>query len=412
MAFVGITFDGQNVSPKDDGALYAAHYGDGIIDGCSMTLSGDDLVIQSGHIIAGGRVCQVDGATPIDLSERQLSTGYIQVILNYDLSRSEGDQWKESFVESATTTFPALTQDDINGTGTLYQFELAVIQISGGNLTAIYSNIGYSSLVITVGTNGNSLTIIDENRDELGRVYMGATGLYLTKVASGSPRAGISANDTTAYVYGATNNGQINLRPTGNNDSSKQTSITSSGDIEFNGDNISNSKGGIQFVTGNVVLGPKSNGAIVLRPNGVNSNVNQFYIDGNGYIHSSPTYNRSATASANVAIGSGGDFFRATSLRKYKKDIKPITEKDAEKGYELNPISFVSNIEYDDKHKQYGFIAEEVNEVLPNLNTYDGDGEVVGVAYDRVCAILLKQNQMLKARVDALEKRVEKLEGK
>ena len=141
MAFKGITFAGQNVTPKNDGGLYQAHYGDGILWGCSMAVSGDDLVIQSGEFIAGGRVCFVDGATNVDLSGRVNNTGYIQVIMNYDLSQGEGSQWYTSFVESATTTFPALTQDDINDNDTLYQIELAVVQVSGGNLTSVYSSI-------------------------------------------------------------------------------------------------------------------------------------------------------------------------------------------------------------------------------------------------------------------------------
>ena len=146
--FKGITFSGQNGRPQDDGALYMAHYGDGILDGCAMSISGDDLVIQSGHFIMGGRVVHVDGATNVDLSGRGLTTGYIQVIMNADMSKGEGLQVYSSFVESATTTFPTLTQDDINGTDTLYQFELAVIQISGGNLSSIIQSMESSSVMV------------------------------------------------------------------------------------------------------------------------------------------------------------------------------------------------------------------------------------------------------------------------
>ena len=147
MAFKGITFAGQNVTPKNDGGLYQAHYGDGILWGCSMNISGDDLVIQSGEFIAGGRVCFVDGATNVDLSGRLNNTGYIQVIMNYDMTQGEGSQWYTTFVESATTTFPTLTTDDINDNGDLYQLELAVVQISGGNLTAITSSVRPSHLI-------------------------------------------------------------------------------------------------------------------------------------------------------------------------------------------------------------------------------------------------------------------------
>lgn len=148
MAFKGITFAGQNVTPKNDGGLYASHYGDGILMGCEMSLSGDDLVIQSGEFIMNGRVVQVDGATNVDLSGRTLQTGYIQVIMNADMSQPEGSQWYTSFVESATTTFPALTQEDINLNGNLYQMQLVVVQISGGNLTNLSSPLTYSTVIV------------------------------------------------------------------------------------------------------------------------------------------------------------------------------------------------------------------------------------------------------------------------
>ena len=208
MAFVGITFDGQNVSPQDDGALYAAHYGDGIIDGCAMTISGDDLVIQSGHIIACGRVCQVDGATTVDLSTRQLSTGYIQVILNYDLTRAEGDQWKESFVESATTTFPTLTKGNINDTDTLYQLQLAIVQVSGGNLTSIYSSLNNSGVISHYEN--------DPNFAHIKQVSDGGFRLGLASLVEGgnfTSLSGLSGSLTNLILFG--NGSDIDFRPNG-----------------------------------------------------------------------------------------------------------------------------------------------------------------------------------------------------
>ena len=223
MAFKGITFAGQNVTPKNDGALYNAHYGDGILDGCTMTISGDDLVIASGHFIAGGRVCQVDGATSVDLSGRTLTTGYIQVIMNYDLSQGEGSQWYTTFVESATTTFPDLTQDDINGTGTLYQLELAVIQISGGNLTSITSQIAYSPI-----------QILDANGDMVGKVdYDGSDMVDFCRTdADGNPLTGVFANENDVCVYA--NNRNIVFRPKGRDDNTNQVAISAAGQI-YNG---------------------------------------------------------------------------------------------------------------------------------------------------------------------------------
>lgn len=242
MAFKGITFAGQNVTPKNDGGLYRAHYGDGILWGCSMAISGDDLVIQSGEFIMCGRYVQVDGATNVDLSGRTLQTGYIQVIMNADLSQGEGNQWYPTFVESATTTFPALTQDDINDTGTLYQVALAVVQISGGNLTTVITTLPKSGIVsqgpsfffdssIYVDGNGNGTARIDN--------ISGGNNVKFARINSsdGATLTGVMATDSYLTLFA---NGQpIYLRPNGFN--------TQAGTVYF--DQNGQQFGGHQIVT-------------------------------------------------------------------------------------------------------------------------------------------------------------------
>lgn len=236
MPFKGVTFSGQNVTPKNDGGLYRAHYGDGILWGCSMAISGDDLVIQSGEFIMGGRYVQVDGATNVDLSGRTLQTGYIQVIMNADLSQGEGSQWYTTFVESATTTFPALTQDDINDTGTLYQLELAVVQISGGNLTAITSSMGNSFVVsrhegvsrVEIGSSANAgvLNFLDANGDLVGRIHRGNSTIIWDNPVAGSI---VLYDSGPVYING----NSINIRP--NNNAINQTVVNADGTWNFGG---------------------------------------------------------------------------------------------------------------------------------------------------------------------------------
>ena len=236
MAFKGITFAGQNVTPKNDGGLYNAHYGDGVLWGCGMSVSGDNLVIQSGEFIQCGRVIHVDGSTNVDLSGRQNSTGYIQVIMNADMTQSEGSQWYTSFVEQATTTFPALTTDDINDTGNLYQLQLAVVQVSGGNLTSVYSSLTRSGM-----SSGNNIEIYGNGARRMVRFTNNNSvvgGLRYNSV-TGYTEAGSFNSDTTlkagirgsseAEVYA--DNDDIRFRPKGAGDSTNEVSIDTSGQI-------------------------------------------------------------------------------------------------------------------------------------------------------------------------------------
>ena len=243
MAFKGITFAGQNVTPKNDGGLYQAHYGDGILWGCSMSLSGDDLVIQSGEFIAGGRVCQVDGATNFDLSTRTLTNGYIQVVLDFDMSKPEGMQWNPHtpLSESATTTFPALTQDDINDTGTLYQVELAVVQISGGNLTSVYSTMQTSSVIYTTRT-GRTLKLKDDDNGN-PRVE--------SFLADGTRTGGIMfVGDGRTVVYGESNS--IILRPNGAGATTGEMGLLATGE-QWGGRSIKTGTGSTSSITQNTL---------------------------------------------------------------------------------------------------------------------------------------------------------------
>jgi trimeric autotransporter adhesin len=83
-----------------------------------------------------------------------------------------------------------------------------------------------------------------------------------------------------------------------------------------------------------------------------------------------------------------------SSSRRYKEDIKPM-DKSSEALYRLNPVSYRLKKEIE-KHQSraFGLIAEEVAEVNPDLVVRNAQGQVEGVHYEMVNAMLL--NEFLK----------------
>lgn len=143
----GCTFDNQYVSSRTDGGLYESIFpGDGKVWGCSMSVTSSALTIQPGELIIGGRILWVDGATQIDISN-PIADGYGQIVLTIDLSKTSStetfEQVELSVVYSATDAFPALTKGKINSQNgdMVYQAEMAVVSIAGGNVTGIVSQI-------------------------------------------------------------------------------------------------------------------------------------------------------------------------------------------------------------------------------------------------------------------------------
>jgi hypothetical protein len=85
-------------------------------------------------------------------------------------------------------------------------------------------------------------------------------------------------------------------------------------------------------------------------------------------------------SAANVhQASSGAALLRVTSGRKYKQAIEDLPEAEADKLLELRPRVYCSKAEADDQTRlHWGFIAEEVAEILPALVGYD-ERAVVGL---------------------------------
>lgn len=105
------------------------------------------------------------------------------------------------------------------------------------------------------------------------------------------------------------------------------------------------------------------------------------------------------------AGGNGGMLIRNSSSRRYKKDEKPTTI-DSSKIYNLNAVDFKWNDKsvHPDK-EDWGMIAEDVIQEIPELGTYNADsGQVEGVQYDKLSILLLEEIKKLNARIEELEK--------
>ena len=112
---------------------------------------------------------------------------------------------------------------------------------------------------------------------------------------------------------------------------------------------------------------------------------------------------------SSMGIGTWRKFYVSSSLRKWKDNVKTI-ENASERVDNLRGVSFTSKCEGDDpKQVLYGLIAEEVEKACPELASYT-NGELQGVQYDRVCALLIEDNKACHRRIEALEKRLEELE--
>jgi hypothetical protein len=99
-----------------------------------------------------------------------------------------------------------------------------------------------------------------------------------------------------------------------------------------------------------------------------------------------------AIHASNMLIDSAGQLGTASSLERFKKEIKPM-DKASEAILALKPVTFHYKSDKTGT-PQFGLIAEEVAAVNPDLVVRDKDGEIYTVRYDQVNAMLL--NEFLK----------------
>jgi hypothetical protein len=132
---------------------------------------------------------------------------------------------------------------------------------------------------------------------------------------------------------------------------------------------------------GNVYIGSGMSGVAAESDHTYIRNINSTSVSGAG----------TDTVTVNLTTGLLG---HATSSRRYKEDIKPMSNA-SETLYRLKPVMYRFKKEIDPSQSlDYGLIAEDVSAVDPNLAVRDGTGQVESVRYNAINAMLL--NEFLK----------------
>ena len=107
-----------------------------------------------------------------------------------------------------------------------------------------------------------------------------------------------------------------------------------------------------------------------------------------------------------VYMASDGNSMTSTSDERLKTDIKSLDD-PTEKLMQLKPCTYKWKSQEDDK-KHIGFIAQEVEEVLPELvneTTYPNGGSYKGVAMSDLIPYLIKSIQERQLKIDDLKRK-------
>jgi hypothetical protein len=109
---------------------------------------------------------------------------------------------------------------------------------------------------------------------------------------------------------------------------------------------------------------------------------------------------------AAVLIDSMHQLGTASSSRKVKENIHPIDD-ESSLLMQLRPVTF-NYKNQESKAIQYGLIAEEVAEIMPNLAVYDSDKKPWSVRYHDLPVLLCNEYQKQHAAIATLSERIKK----
>lgn len=151
----------------------------GIVKGCELSNTNNSVTIGEGCFCVKGRFLEILGNETINISDN----GYYSLICEIDLSK---ENTKEDFLQgnvkviSGTTTYPTLTQQDLNNGGTLYQYEFARFRMTDAGITDFTDRRTFLNLEsIYSKISNDAATIINQIQENLDNVLDGS--IYVLK---------------------------------------------------------------------------------------------------------------------------------------------------------------------------------------------------------------------------------------
>lgn len=169
----GITFDNQVVTAKDHGRLFQCLLRDGVISGCAITKTNTSVTVGTGYLLVAGRLIRITTTQTLYITTPS-TPGFFRVIVTVNLTgtatTTEFGQVALSTEFSRTVdTFRDLTQGDVNGTATLYEYELCIVYSLTSGITYVWRQPTKASIdpvqldTIPVSQGGTGRTTLGEH---------------------------------------------------------------------------------------------------------------------------------------------------------------------------------------------------------------------------------------------------------
>lgn len=191
MSVRGITFEKQSTFSKD-----FAHYqytflnhANGITKGCEITHDNDNIYITDGYFIVFGRFVKIDGTETIVTDEVLSGTKYCRLVFEIDLTKTNT---VDTFLQGAfkvlsdISTYPTLTQEDLDAGGNIYQLSFCKFT---------KTSVGIANFVKEVSALEFSVVFTNTEKEKLAGIAEGAQVNTVTSVAGKTGAVTLTKSD-------------------------------------------------------------------------------------------------------------------------------------------------------------------------------------------------------------------------
>lgn len=324
------------------------------------------------------------------------------------------------------------------GTGTSDRY-INKVYING--IYGYAGTLGATNAGVIIDSAGQIQTTVDASSSATGRTLnflkIRGTGVITTGDALGQIK--FSGHDGTGYIVGsqitstssgtiATNRVASDLKfythPDSTTASTLRVTVASTGEVTIAapdsgtgltvGSGLTVSAGNttvgtllVTTVDTNVAAAGVTLAGTTLAADGTDSDINiTITPKGTGTIVSTAVYAKAVGATNRaMLVDDSGLIGNATSSRKFKENIEDMGSASSPI-MKLRPVSFTYKAD-PDHHVKHGLIAEEVEEVMPCLVSYDEHHHPYTVSYHELPALLLNEIQKLERRIRELEARLD-----
>lgn len=180
----------------------------GVAKGCAISNTTNSVTIGEGYFVIKGRLLQIISEEMIyDIS----TDGYYSLICEIDLSKTNSvDEFKQAKIKTVynLSNYPELAQEDITGSGAIYQYEFARFEVDNGSITNLIDRRTYVDFEsVYDAIEDEAQIVLNEIRQELNNVldesiYLlkeDASKEYQTKISIGT-EIPESLNDGEIYL--------------------------------------------------------------------------------------------------------------------------------------------------------------------------------------------------------------------